>query len=660
MKSAKINNICARMAFLLTFVLLLDVGLFSPVTAVWADNSVRSARLADNQTVYLFSFFRSEKDGLRLAYSYDLYNWTEIPGPHLVPKIGDKIMRDPFIARGTDGIFHMVWTTGWGRRDIGYASSPDLINWSRQKLIPVMAHKPKARNCWAPKLFYEERSRQWMIIWSTWLDDGTFPPPEKPDTTKQNRTFYITTKDFSNFSKARLLFDPGYNCIDAYLLKDRNRYLLFFKDERGNDAEVFNPEIQNIRFARSKSPFGPFGSVSKTITGKGPGKWQNEGPSVIKVGSEYYVFYDHYKGTASPYYGAVKSTNLVDWVDVSDQMHFPGYCKHGSILQVPWGIVQGLLNKTGSSPARDATKRVQIISTFRFTVTGDPRAGLSRWKHTLEQIRKKVGSEGAFHISAGDYFEDDHSTLAKHFYKSLKTEFGDDVIWYPGVGNHEVQRERYDLLWLRLFYYDHLVGKVNPGPKGCEETTYSWDYENAHFVQLDIYYNGTTYTKDGSFSDVLYNWLVDDLNRNTKPVVFVIYHEPTFPKGRGGKDNSPPGWRRFMKLLNDRKVVAGLCAHTHKYARYQVKGNWKPFTWEVDVGNAGRMSHSDKHQTFLDVTVSSDGRVKFNTWQGTPDQDFHLADSWTVTVDIPRVSAKGMVFNKPPLVGRAGGKARAY
>jgi len=370
---------CRRMTFLFSLVLLFGFVLSGCAAVVEGGGSINSTQSASERTVYLFSFFRSEDEGLRLAVSFDLYNWAEIPGPHLIPKIGDKVMRDPFIAYGPDGIFHMTWTTGWRRRDIGYASSPDLITWSRQKLIPVMEHKLKAKNCWAPKLFYEEGSQQWMILWSTWLDDGTFPLPDRPDTSKQNRTFYVTTKDFKKFSQARLFFDPGYNCIDAYLLKDENEYLLFFKDERGNDAEVFNPEHQNIRFARGKSPFGPFGSISKTITGKGPGRWQNEGPSAIKVGNVYYVFYDHYKGTAPPYYGAVKSTNLVDWVDVSEQMHFPGYCKHGSILPVPYRIVKGLLNKTGvDTTAAKSAKRAELGDagdedcTFRFTATGDP------------------------------------------------------------------------------------------------------------------------------------------------------------------------------------------------------------------------------------------------------------------------------------------------
>jgi len=274
-------------------------------------------------------------------------------------------------------------------------------------------------------------------------------------------------------------------------------------------------------------------------------------------------------------------------------------------------------------------------SSFRFSLTGDPRSGLSKWRHCLKQMKERTNGDFAFHVTAGDYFEDDRSTMAYDFYDALTGEFGADVKWYPGVGNHELKGGAIDVVWLKQYYRDHLMGEVNPGPPGCNETTYSWDYENAHFVQLDMYCeNGKYEDNDGAYSDWLYNWLVKDLEDNNKPVVFVIYHEPAFPNGRGGKDHSPEGWKRFMKLLNDRKVVAGFCAHTHTYGRYQVDGDWTKFTWEVDAGNAGRMSHGDKHQTFVDIKVCEDGTVRFDTWQGLEGEEFRKTDSWSVKVPV--------------------------
>lgn len=109
------------------------------------------------ETAYLFSYFINDsKDGLHLAYSYDGLNWTPLNGGRsfLTPAVGkDKLMRDPSICQSPDGTFHMVWTSSWTDRIIGYASSRDLIHWSEQQAIPVMMHEPEAHNCWAPELF---------------------------------------------------------------------------------------------------------------------------------------------------------------------------------------------------------------------------------------------------------------------------------------------------------------------------------------------------------------------------------------------------------------------------------------------------------------------------------------------------------------------------
>ena len=96
-----------------------------------------------NGTAYLFSYFINDsRDGLHLAYSYDGLNWTALNGgkSYLLPVVGkDKLMRDPSICQAPDGTFHMVWTSSWTDRIIGYASSRDLIHWSEQRVIPVMS-----------------------------------------------------------------------------------------------------------------------------------------------------------------------------------------------------------------------------------------------------------------------------------------------------------------------------------------------------------------------------------------------------------------------------------------------------------------------------------------------------------------------------------------
>ena len=110
---------------------------------------------------WLFSYFLDNgQDGLHLAYSKDGLTWTPIAagGPILAPTVGGKLMRDPCILLGPDGVYHAVWTTGWYEQGIGIAHSKDLITWSEAAFLPVMVHERKAVNAWAPEIFYDEET----------------------------------------------------------------------------------------------------------------------------------------------------------------------------------------------------------------------------------------------------------------------------------------------------------------------------------------------------------------------------------------------------------------------------------------------------------------------------------------------------------------------
>lgn len=79
----------------------------------------------------------------------------------MYPAVGSRLMRDPSITRGPDGMFHLVWTTGWWDKGIGIAHSTNPIDWSEQSYLPVMADKPDALNCWAPEIFFDEETGRW-------------------------------------------------------------------------------------------------------------------------------------------------------------------------------------------------------------------------------------------------------------------------------------------------------------------------------------------------------------------------------------------------------------------------------------------------------------------------------------------------------------------
>jgi beta-xylosidase len=121
---------------------------------------------------------------------YGGLKWTSLKDDlsFLPPQVGGKLMRDPSICLGPDGMFHMVWTTGWWDRGIGLAHSKDLIHWSEQQFIEVMKHEPTAKNCWAPEIFYDEATETYLIFWATTIP-GRFPATENPKDDNNHRLY---------------------------------------------------------------------------------------------------------------------------------------------------------------------------------------------------------------------------------------------------------------------------------------------------------------------------------------------------------------------------------------------------------------------------------------------------------------------------------------
>lgn len=289
---------------------------------------------ADNRPYYLFTSFRGNgEDGLHLALSRDGLQWTALNGDRsfLKPELGEKekLMRDPCIVQGKDGTFHMVWTTGWHERSIGYSSSKDLIHWTPQQVIPVMMQEPTARNAWAPELFFDAANKQWLIFWATTIP-GKFPESDATGNNGLNhRMYFVTTKDFKTFSPTKVFYDPGFNVIDATIFPYRKKFVMVLKDERQN------PVKKNLRLAFADKADGPYSSAGEPFTSD----WV-EGPTVLKVGKEWIVYFDQYRDHR---YGAVKSADMKNWKDISSQLTFPKDFRHGTALPISRSVAENLL-----------------------------------------------------------------------------------------------------------------------------------------------------------------------------------------------------------------------------------------------------------------------------------------------------------------------------
>lgn len=289
---------------------------------------------------YLFAYFEGNgEDGLHLAHSTGGLTWAALRGDSsfLTPAVGtERLMRDPSILRGPDGLFHMVWTSGWNEKGIGYASSPDLVHWSPQRFLPVMEHEPATRNSWAPELFYDDATGEYLIFWASTIP-GRYPATDGQGASAtspgyNHRIYYVATRDFESFTPTRLLYEPGFSAIDATIYRDGDRYVMFVKDETGPPF----PAQKNLHVATAEHATGPWSAPSPAITGK---EWV-EGPTALRIDGRWHLYYDRYTEHRD---GLIVSEDLVHWTDWTDRLRVPSGIRHGTAFPVDPEVAEALV-----------------------------------------------------------------------------------------------------------------------------------------------------------------------------------------------------------------------------------------------------------------------------------------------------------------------------
>jgi hypothetical protein len=279
-----------------------------------------------NDNAFLLAYFRSGinqtdmKRFLHYAYSRDGLHWYELNNNNAV-WAKNLIVRDPFLNKGPDGKWHLVFTTG-DPSAIGYAESEDLINWSYGELIPVMKNYNNVVNAWAPEWTYDSSAGVYRIYWASTLDSVK---------ANNNKHYTCTTTDWKTFSDATLLFDPGYSAIDAHIATHKGMFYMFYKDE----SLLFdNDPITNgsaIRTASSTKLEGPYTDISAD--------WvtpiNTEGSSVLKLpnSDKWYHMYDYW---SQGKFGIKESTNISDKNGWSSELpsgsyRFPFQVRHSSV-----------------------------------------------------------------------------------------------------------------------------------------------------------------------------------------------------------------------------------------------------------------------------------------------------------------------------------------
>jgi hypothetical protein len=282
------------------------------------------------------SFHNADQCQLRFIHSKNGYQWDQVPGSFLKAAVGNKVLRDPSIARGKDGIFRLVWTSAWhGDAGFGYASSSDLIHWSAQKFIPVMTNEPTTVNVWAPEIFFDEPAGRFVITWASTIPGRFADLQEKHE--NNHRLYFTTTTNFDDFAPTKLFLDPGFSVIDPFILRDGSNYVLLCKDN--------SRPVLGLRVAFGDSPIGPWHDMSEPFTPK-----YNEGPCALKVGDDWLVYCDSYRKKT---YSAYVTRDFKLFKDASSKVSFPPEHKHGTAFRVSDELLENLLKAGLASAAEE-------------------------------------------------------------------------------------------------------------------------------------------------------------------------------------------------------------------------------------------------------------------------------------------------------------------
>ena len=255
-----------------------------------------------------------------------------------------------------------------------------------------------------------------------------------------------------------------------------------------------------------------------------------------------------------------------------------------------------------------------IPATWSFTTVSDTYGGLEGGLDASLVSAFANNSDIKFIVATGDF--ENLSTIDSNIQSNLKQYFPGQtyVPWFTAIGNHNAENSS-RMSWIsgtlgpRLA--TQLSGMTNfkEGPYNSSNfwegryTTYSFDYQNAHFIIWNEYYgDSASHINSGipmaCVLDSTYNWMAQDLAANTQPLIFVFVHEPAFvhesssnhcgdsldeDQCPGNMAAPPDDWKayrpkrdQYWALLRQYNVVAHFDGHIHEPSQRAVKG-WSDF-----------------------------------------------------------------------------------
>lgn len=286
---------------------------------------------------YLFAHMMHRDYG-RLYYSVSLdgLHWRALnAGKRVLPEYRGH----PDICRGHDGRYYLVGNDHDTNLVIRFWVSDDLVTWTRfGEFTPDLSRVPDYPNALprvgAPKLFYDDATRQYLLSWHTPHVPESREDPEAYWASQ--RTFCVTSPDLKTFSTPPVKLLPwDMGTIDVIVRRVGSRYYAILKDERYPTLDW--PTGKTIRIASAHALLGPYEKLSPPISPN-----FREAPTLIPSpdGSAWYLYYEQYPGVAygvsvaarleGPWYQLCGYTFHADW----DKYSLPPRVRHGSMIPI--------------------------------------------------------------------------------------------------------------------------------------------------------------------------------------------------------------------------------------------------------------------------------------------------------------------------------------
>ncbi|MBQ8922489.1 MAG: family 43 glycosylhydrolase [Oscillospiraceae bacterium] len=291
----------------------------------------------EEPSAYLFAYFlgnNPDQERLSYAVSLDGYHFTALNGGRAVwqSSVGTECIRDPYIFRGEDGLYHLLATDmksslGWSsNRNLISAKSTDLVHWFDESLIEIANKYPNMMNCdraWAPQAIYDPEKGAYMIYFAARV----------PGTDDRTVMYYAYSRDLRTLDTApALLFAPanGNDAIDSDIIYENGTYYMYWKNET-------NKRIYLAKAAHASGPYTEGVQVSEGSLGV-------EGPNIYRViGSDEWLLMSDAYGNG--YYVMQKTTDLEHFTTVPrTDYSFDFTPRHGYVIPITGAQYTALVN----------------------------------------------------------------------------------------------------------------------------------------------------------------------------------------------------------------------------------------------------------------------------------------------------------------------------